>query len=120
MHQFFLSFPGGRAGIGLLLLRFALSAAGLAESCRWLMSVRDFHAVFGVIGIIASILVLIGFRTATGALLTAALGAFAPVPASLYMIAIAGAVALLGPGAFSADSRIFGRREIVIENPKPD
>jgi hypothetical protein len=120
VHQLFLSFPAGRAGTGLLLLRFSLSAAALTESCRWLMSVRDFHAVLGVLGIIASILVLIGFRTATGALLIAAVGAFAPIPASLYMIAIAGAVALLGAGAFSVDSRIFGRREIVIENPKPD
>lgn len=84
------------------------------------MSDRDAHVVLGVIGIIASVLVIVGFRTAMGALLIAGLGAFASMPASLHMIAIASAVALLGPGAFSVDSRIFGRREIVIENRNPE
>jgi hypothetical protein len=31
-----------------------------------------------------------------------------------YMLVIATAIALLGPGAFSFDSRLFGRREIII------
>jgi uncharacterized membrane protein YphA (DoxX/SURF4 family) len=33
---------------------------------------------------------------------------------SFEMIVIAAAIALLGPGAFSLDARLFGRREIVI------
>jgi uncharacterized membrane protein YphA (DoxX/SURF4 family) len=33
---------------------------------------------------------------------------------SLEMIVMAAAIALLGPGAFSLDARLFGRREIVI------
>jgi uncharacterized membrane protein YphA (DoxX/SURF4 family) len=33
---------------------------------------------------------------------------------SLEMIVMAAAVGLLGPGAFSLDARLFGRREIVI------
>lgn len=32
----------------------------------------------------------------------------------IYLIAIAAGLFLLGPGAFSIDARIFGRREIVI------
>jgi uncharacterized membrane protein YphA (DoxX/SURF4 family) len=34
--------------------------------------------------------------------------------ASVEMIVMAAAIALLGPGAFSLDSRLFGRHEIVI------
>lgn len=34
--------------------------------------------------------------------------------ASFEMIVLAAAMALLGPGAFSVDARLFGRREIVI------
>jgi len=34
--------------------------------------------------------------------------------ALLPIIAIAGAIALLGPGAFSIDARLFGWKEIVI------
>src|SRR5262245_14674845 len=36
------------------------------------------------------------------------------VPAALLTIADAIAIALLGPGAFSIDARLFGPREIVI------
>jgi uncharacterized membrane protein YphA (DoxX/SURF4 family) len=42
------------------------------------------------------------------------------VLASLYLAVISLAIALLGPGAFSVDARLFGRREIVIpEAPRP-
>ena len=38
-----------------------------------------------------------------------------PSPTALtFMLVIAIAIALLGPGAFSFDSRLFGRREIII------
>jgi uncharacterized membrane protein YphA (DoxX/SURF4 family) len=45
-----------------------------------------------------------------------------PLPAFLVVI-IAAAIALLGPGAFSVDCRLFGRREIIIPHspriPRP-
>ncbi len=34
------------------------------------------------------------------------------------LIAIAAAILSLGPGAFSLDARLFGRREIFIPNPQ--
>lgn len=41
-----------------------------------------------------------------------------PLPAEslVGVIILAAAIALLGPGAFSLDARLFGRREIVIPN----
>ena len=36
------------------------------------------------------------------------------VPAALMTIAVAMAICLLGPGAFSIDARLFGPREIII------
>jgi uncharacterized membrane protein YphA (DoxX/SURF4 family) len=42
-----------------------------------------------------------------------------PLPMALVIV-IAAAVALLGPGSFSLDRRIFGRREIIIpRTPHP-
>jgi len=40
-------------------------------------------------------------------------------PAVAFATAIAAALFCLGPGAFSLDARLFGRREIVISNSHP-
>ena len=37
--------------------------------------------------------------------------------AALYLTVISIAITLLGPGAFSLDARLFGRREIIIPEP---
>jgi uncharacterized membrane protein YphA (DoxX/SURF4 family) len=78
--------------------------------------------------IAAGALALLGFLTPVVSL-TIALGVMAtalswlPVPSqnlfaakltSAFAVTISGAVALLGPGAFSLDARLFGRREIII------
>jgi uncharacterized membrane protein YphA (DoxX/SURF4 family) len=48
---------------------------------------------------------------------------FGGAPATVFMVVMAAAVLLLGPGAFSLDARWFGRREIVFPRaagPPPD
>jgi uncharacterized membrane protein YphA (DoxX/SURF4 family) len=42
------------------------------------------------------------------------LSSFVDRDAGLFVIADAVAIVLIGPGAFSLDARLFGRREIVI------
>jgi uncharacterized membrane protein YphA (DoxX/SURF4 family) len=37
-----------------------------------------------------------------------------------FLVVIAAAISLLGPGAYSIDARLFGRREIIIPRPPAD
>ena len=120
MEETFLSFPAGRAGAGLLLLRLCVAAVVLAEARMLLKAPGALSSVLAVIGITASILLLIGFATRLDGFLLAALSVLGPMPQALFLIAIASAVALLGPGAFSVDARLFGRREIIIEDSRPE
>jgi uncharacterized membrane protein YphA (DoxX/SURF4 family) len=86
-----------------------------------------------VVGVVAGAALLIGLLTPIAALLTG-LGAIgtglslwpAPVPNlfdSALSVALIGivtiAIIFLGPGAFSLDGRLFGRREIIIPR-RPD
>jgi uncharacterized membrane protein YphA (DoxX/SURF4 family) len=131
LQRLYSTFPGGRPGVGLLLLRVAvgLSAAAAGIFCvagpfnssleKWLL---------GLVLIISGTALTAGFLTPIAVLLVGfcflgiALSWF-PTPSwSLHdvklvafgMTIAAVALALLGPGAFSLDGRLFGRREIVI------
>ena len=78
--------------------------------------------VVALILIIASCL-LVGFMTPVVTIViglsAAALVLFSSYDSeSLNVIVLTTAIALLGPGAFSIDARMFGRREILIR-PKP-
>ena len=61
---------------------------------------------------------LVGLMTPLVALLVAVGGIgvalFGDSEAATYVIGLSIAIALLGPGAFSLDARMFGRREITI------
>lgn len=79
----------------------------------------------GIAAIVCGVLILLGFLTPViGALLFASglitafflLSAAIQISASpvIYGIILSSAVVLLGPGAFSLDAHLFGRREIII------
>jgi uncharacterized membrane protein YphA (DoxX/SURF4 family) len=111
----FSSFPRGAPGLGLLLLRAVLGiytilqgAASLSVAAPW----------FGTLAIVSGAFLLLGLFTpfAAGIVGMGAVGiAFFQAKWTLWpAVLLAAAIALLGPGAFSIDARLFGRREIVI------
>jgi uncharacterized membrane protein YphA (DoxX/SURF4 family) len=136
LQRMFSMFPGGSPGAGLLLLRAALGMALLAQGLAGISDGRDLTFMIWiavVLLLVVSALLLIGFLTPVVSvvaglyslaialsLATAPVQGFLATKApALLATAIAAALVCLGPGAFSLDARLFGRREIVISSPLP-
>jgi uncharacterized membrane protein YphA (DoxX/SURF4 family) len=130
LQRLFSAFPGGLPGIALLLLRVVLATVLLVQGGYYLSEPISSTATWfvGMLGIALGALLFIGLLTPlTGALV--ALGAigikFSWIPAcsrslfasyvpAVFAVTILLTIIVLGPGAFSIDARIFGRREIII------
>jgi uncharacterized membrane protein YphA (DoxX/SURF4 family) len=114
-----------------LILRISLGITILIHSVIYLTGAEG-HSGWTVIaalgGIAGSLLLLLGFLTPLVSVLVflgAIFVAFSHLrslptdlhnvdPSAICCILVAAAVAFLGPGAFSLDARMFGRREIII------
>jgi len=123
-------FPRGRSGAGLLLLRAAIGVLMLWQA--WSDFAGDLDPspaawILGGIALIAGALLLAGLMTPIAAAIAAvelapAWTALHPPHAAvsqstllaILLMALAGAVILAGPGAFSIDARLFGLREIIV------
>jgi uncharacterized membrane protein YphA (DoxX/SURF4 family) len=131
LQRLFSTFPGGWPGVALCLLRLSIGVTSVAQGAFYLLhgSTWTLGAVFSCLLLaLGGVCLLVGFLTPYASVLIgiAILGSsisLLPTPAgnlldgklaSFEMVVLATAMALLGPGAFSVDARLFGRREIVI------
>jgi len=124
----FSTFPGGSPGFGLLILRTALGITALFRGVLYLSETGDSSVLdwlAGLLIITVGVFILVGFMTPiistivfTGGLLSVIWSLTTTsntlISIEIYAIALAAAIVLLGPGAFSLDARLFGRREIII------
>jgi uncharacterized membrane protein YphA (DoxX/SURF4 family) len=135
LQKFFSTFPNGWPGIGLILLRFAIGLSATIQGAYDLIAPSGATAptwVMGLAAIFVGAALLIGFLTplagaaaaignsTIGISLLVESGAIPPkacTEAELVVMSIA--VVLLGPGAFSLDAHLFGRREIIIPKGHP-
>lgn len=113
MRSIVSSFPGGAAALGLLLLRLTVAIPLLANTHRTSAPAWELIGV----GLLAAGL-LCGFRArllATICCLAALTDATAGgiLPLTVRMLD-AFALALLGPGSWSVDALLFGRKTIVV------
>jgi putative oxidoreductase len=125
MVKFLSRYPDGGAGAGLLLLRFSCALVAYPVLVRLPLP----PPVLGLAWIPAAVIALtlaLGFATRAVALLLAAtaLSAVPTLRVDMAFIVIAhagcgGALALLGPGAYSIDARVFGRQVIRFESRGP-
>jgi uncharacterized membrane protein YphA (DoxX/SURF4 family) len=126
----FSAYPGGLAAIGLVLLRSVIgfTAAWQGVLC---LATEDAGATVRIVGglaVLTGILLVTGFRTRLASFLIALGIAFISLstspPATRYLFdrllptlfaeTMSMAVVFLGPGAFSIDAYLYGRKEIII------
>ena len=113
-------FPGRGAGTGLLLLR--LSTAGSLVAAH--LSSPDLPPWRLCLAVLIAIGLGIGLRTrllcGLSVLYLAGHVAIDPATSNLAVLSLtdALALALVGPGAFSVDARLFGRRTVILPNDR--
>jgi len=121
LQRLFSTFPGGWPGTGLLLLRLCLGAPlilfGAADFSTW-------HVFAGAGGI----LLITGLWTPAAGVLTAIVESWiawsryrsllpdAKMHVLLAVLSVS--VAMLGPGAWSVDARLFGRKRFDLHGRK--
>jgi hypothetical protein len=127
----FSTFPGGWPGAGLLLLRAAVGVTTIIQGGLYLAEPGTLTFGTGTVGLVATVsgaLLLSGFLTPVAGVLVglgtlgitlgwlpaAIRNLFDTALPAVFAAIMSAAIALLGPGAFSIDARLFGRREIII------
>jgi uncharacterized membrane protein YphA (DoxX/SURF4 family) len=125
MQRLFSTFPNSWPGAGLLVLRVALALPVAIDGVLLLAMQGPWAAVIGLVSALASALVLVGLWTpyAAGMLGAAQLSAVLlggfPLERQLLRAAMAAALVMLGPGAWSIDRRLFGRKRIDLPAKPP-
>jgi putative oxidoreductase len=119
MRRLFFTFAGGPPGVGLLLLRLLAGAAVIAHNVVVLRGEPTLLlALFAVLLAGLGVLLLIGLCTpvVAGSIALWALWDAAAHPVDRFycvIVAVLGmALALIGPGAWSVDARLFGWKRL--------
>jgi len=127
MRRLFSTFARGAPGLGLLLLRGAAAAALIAPALRTLTATPSaLGVVCSVLGVADGLLLGLGLWTPIAAgvgtvlAMTRAGASPAAICFGLLLAAVTAALALLGPGAWSIDARLFGWKRIEIAPRKGD
>jgi uncharacterized membrane protein YphA (DoxX/SURF4 family) len=133
LQKLFAAFPAGWPGIGLICLRVAVAiallthgvavvSAPVAPAAFRVWAIESFAVLIGVSLLIGFLTPIAGAAAAIGYLYLGAsrlllTGANSHGSTAWCLAVISIALVLLGPGAFSLDARLFGRREIIIPGP---
>ena len=123
MQRLFSSFAGGWPGLGLLLLRLLTAVALIHFGIAGVLAAPPLTTVvLQIIGIGAGILLLIGLWTPVAGALATIVEVWIALSwyfshsgdpwIPMVQAILSAVVAMVGPGAWSIDARLFGRRRI--------
>ena len=117
MQRLYTTFPNEWPGAGLLLLRLAEGVPSVVEGAtRALGSGATVATLPYAVDILSGLLLIVGFWTPIGGVLQALVEFSSALSASGYDHIVRGMIglsmAMLGPGAWSIDARLFGRKRI--------
>ena len=134
LQRFFSTFPSEWPGVGLFLLRALVGCSVIAQGIGYVQAANQSLVALGlaIVTFAGGAFLLAGLMTPLIAILVAADGigialSWIPSPsdslfdsylAIINLIVLSITIALLGPGAFSLDARMFGRREITIPSSR--
>jgi hypothetical protein len=119
MQRLFSMFPIGRPGVGLFLVRLSLgcllmhsvSGRTVPLGSYWFLGMATSLAVALILGIVTPLITVLCIVLELWTLVIAG-GGLESVNICALIDAVA--VALLGPGGYSLDAKLFGRRHVVI------
>jgi putative oxidoreductase len=115
-------FPSGWPGAGLLVLRLSAAIPLLVEGCSEFWGPSHYGLYAGLIAIGVGSLLLAGLWTPVAGALQAIIetwiifGRGGTPSMDLLLAAVGVSLVMLGPGAWSADARLFGRKRIDIRS----
>jgi putative oxidoreductase len=123
VRRLFSTFAQGWPGTGLLTLRLVACSAVVARGLRELTAAQPVQpAILELTAIVAGALLSVGLWTPVSGCVVAAFALWAVISksgdpwSSILLAAIGVALAMIGPGAWSLDARLFGWRRILIRD----
>jgi putative oxidoreductase len=118
MQRLFSAFPDSLPGAGLLLLRLCDGLLLLVHSTILSGFTMSLEGLAQLIAAGAGGLILVGLATPFAAAIGGVIVLFiaAPIESRFVLATIGAGLALLGPGAWSIDARLCGRRRIDIDS----
>ncbi len=134
LQVLFSAFPGGLPGMSLLLMRAVLGVAMIIQGASYFGQPGGtlILSLVGASAVISGVFLLLGFFTpfmavvagldligkAVSVIPAPIPDLFSAQPALIFGLTVLVAVVGAGPGRFSIDARMFGRREIIIPLPQ--
>ena len=124
MQRLFSTFPEGWPGTGLVFLRAIMAIPLVQFGAGPLPLTAPLNEILQLLAAVCSALLIVGLWTpVAGALMAFSelcllLFSFSIASMHLVLAALGAALAMLGPGAWSVDARLFGRKRIRISSPQ--